>query len=744
MATANSTRNIPRTVKRKLSGLRTKLTGWMLVHGLGRWLLIVLGILVADMVLDRLFKMDWAQRMVMLVVMAVAAVIYFGWKVIKPLLVRPNDQALIYEVESKNPELNESLISGYQLAGEENLEALGYSRELANATIEAGLSRAESIDFGKSLDSSQNATNWMMLLAGLAVSGLLAVGVMQTEFLKTWFNRNIMLMNDQWPQSTYLEIAGVKDGKLILPRGNDHRQLVSVTEDSPISVVDVSIEIENPGGRTIHPMKPTGKLNGREHMFMFHNVSSPFRFRGSGGDDVTEWVNVELVEPPNIIELDLQSLLPEYTKIESVPLIGNGPHAVLNGSQLSVRIKTNKPLDLANIKLGETVIPMESSEEQDEFRCIIGSSDQPLVGGEYEFELVDSTGLSSTRRSKFKITTKDDDAPKVRANLLGISGLVSARAMLPTSYQAADEYGLTKMAFDMNWKTSVEEDKPGKLEQEFAKFELVDGKPVRGAKDIAVLDLLPLNIPIETSFRFSVAATDNQPGNPATGRSQEFLLRVVSDEELRGDLLRREIEQRKAFDQAYQAQMELATELQAIAVRQRTVDVSQEEFDSRREAALIGLVRSQKAIGTSIDRIASRFEEFLVEVKNNRLDEAENEYAPEQRIETRFDEKIIQPIRQLDQELISAAARQMDNCRQTVRDPQSLSNSAESAANIHQQVLDEMRKILSAMNDSEGFQSLVNEVLQLKDEGTRQMKDIEKELKPKDIFDDNDGIFDDN
>ena len=746
MATANPTQQVPKAVKRKLNGLRSKLTSWMVVHGISRWLMIVLGILAVDMLLDRVFKMDFAQRLVMLVVMVAAVAVYFVWKVVKPLLLRPNDEALIYEIENNNPKLNESLISGYQLAGEKDLEARGFSQELAQATIERGLATAGEIDFGKSLNQTENSKNWLMLLGGIAVSALLAFGVTQTEFLGTWFNRNIMLSDDQWPQATYLEIAGAENGRLVLPRGNDHRQLVLVTKESTESQVDVSLEIENPGGRTIHPMKKTGKLDGREHMFMFHNVSSAFRFRASGGDDVTEWVDVELVEPPNIIELKLQSLLPEYTGIKSMPLSGNGPHSVLVGSKLRVGITTNKPLNEAAIKLEDDLYTMNPTDVENTFDLVIpGQKDQVLRGGEYQFELTDESGLKSTRTSKFKVTIKEDEDPKVRASLLGISGLVSARANLPTAYQSADEYGLTKLSFDMNWKTSVEEEKPGHRELVFSELGVgEDGLPIRSIKDAALLDLLPMNLKPGTSFRFSVKALDNQP-TPGVGRSQEFLLRVVSDEELRADLLRREIEQRKAFDQAYQAQMELATNLQALAVRRMEPGTAKEEFDSKREAALIGQVRSQKGVGTALDRIANRFEEFLVEVHNNRLHEAENELAPEQRLETRFDEKIIKPIRSLDRELVSMATRHMDNCRLSVRDPEKLAAAADQAARVHQQVLDEMKKILNAMNDSEDYQQIINNLLQLKDESKRQGEDIKERLKPKNIFDeDKSDIFDNN
>ena len=145
---------------------------------------------------------------------------------------------------------------------------------------------------------------------------------------------------------------------------------------------------------------------------------------------------------------------------------------------------------------------------------------------------------------------------------------------------------------------------------------------------------------------------DSKPDTPNQAASKELLLRVVSDEELRSDLLRREIEQRKSFEQIYQAQLELMSAVQVVGASEMAEGMAPDKFHRALESKLIELIRDQKGVGTSVDRIANRFEEFLVEVKNNRLDEAENALAPDQRIETRFDEKIIRPIRSMDQNMI--------------------------------------------------------------------------------------------
>lgn len=145
-----------------------------------------------------------------------------------------------------------------------------------------------------------------------------------------------------------------------------------------------------------------------------------------------------------------------------------------------------------------------------------------------------------------------------------------------------------------------------------------------------------------------------------------------------------------------------------------------------------------------MDRVANRFEEFLVEVKNNRLDEAENQLAPEQRIETRFDERIIGPIRQLDSEMISLASRQFDNARRAVRNQAELEEIVDQSVELQLAILEEMKRILSAMADSESFQEIINDFLEVKSKTTEIKGGIKDRINPDDgIFDgDDDDIFD--
>ena len=688
------------------------------MRGIGQWLLIAIVVLLLDMGLDRFFKMDFAQRTVMLSLTAIGLSVLFFWKVLRPIWLSPSDDALIYEVEKKNPHLKESLLSAMQLDRQKSktAELAGVSQQLVDVTIQKGFEDAAKVNFAGVLDLGQQRFNWMLFGAGILLAAIIGIGSASNSFLNTWFKRNVLLTSDQWPQETYLQLVGVRDGKLRIPRGSDHRQLVQVLDSSSVTDVSVLLEMDTPTGRSNLPMKLTGNPAGTEHVLMLHNVSTGFRLRAIGGDDTTEWVEVELVEPPSISELVIETKLPEYTGVESQELSGPGPFAILKNSHLNIRVAANKPVAEAFVINGQNKILLTAAEQENRFAGRVPENGA-LTGGEYEVRLVDDEGVENSRRSKFKIAITADKPPVLRASMLGISGLIVPRATVPVSYQADDEYGFAELGFDCAWITNTEDNDPDKQARRvvFA----TKGQPgvlaERTARvdDVVALEMETFDLLPGTTFRFSVFGKDEYPDADNTGTSQEFLLKIVTEAELRADLLRREIEQRQAFDKAYQTQLTLATELQAIVARTPTADQSEAEYIAARERALITATRAQKSIGTSVVRIADRFEEFLVEVKNNKLDEAENAIAPDQRIETRFDQRIIQPIRALDENLVSLAARHMDHCRSLVRDPKGLAAAAAQADETHQEILEQMKLILDAMTASEGFQGIINEVISI-------------------------------
>ena len=731
---SRTAQSLPPGIQQKLSGLRMRLMAWVAVDGLV-WLLAAALVFAAlDMVLDRFFKMDFAQRAIMLSLLSLGLLAIAIWRLVRPLMHSPTNDALILQVERKNPALRENLISSVQLHRMEDVTGRGMSAELVESTIEQGMRRAEEVPFASALDRQRGGLNLVLLTVLLLGLGGIAAGIASgNEFLKTWFNRNVLLQDELWPQNTYLVFPDAVDGVLTGTRGRDLRILVQVDpERSSIKDVDVELEIDNGQSRSRQPMKKAGETGEYQHVLLVRNVTSRFQIRARGGDETTSWVQVELVDEPEVTSMELTAVLPEYVgQLRERKLEGSGPHPVLRGSRLQVLARVNKKLSVANLVLAGNSVPLEQVDELTYRIELPVAGEGELEGGKYVFDLADEAGKTSDRPAAFSIKIRDDKPPLVRASLNGISGLIVPKAVLPFSFSAADEFKLTRLGFKYSYVAgdgAVPVDKEVGIPLEFP----VGQEHQRSTEQLQRLDLRPDGIPVGTTFRLNILAWDNQPTEDGTivdpGQSREFLLRVVTEDELREDLLRREVEQRGAFEQAYANQLDLQAELRALAAAlpEKAEDPEAQQrvvarFFEEREAKLLAHYRRQKIIGTNVIAVADRFRSFMIEAENNRLDEnleglggeIQEEIATRS-LKERFGNEIVEPIVQLDQNQITAAFQGIDACRRVSRNPERFAEQVKKTAEVQEQILQEMTKILRAMEQSESFQQIVNGLIKVK------------------------------
>lgn len=721
-----------RRFTRQIGALRSRLRLWLTVRGLGRILWILLAVLCLDMAVDRWFRMDGAQRGILLVLFGGTAVWLVWRNLLKPVSRRISDDALVLEVERRNPQLAQSVITGFQLL--KGLEAgrSGGSAELVAAAIGEGLEKSSTVVFPEVLDRAAAGRNVWLLVSALAVAAGLGVGVAGNGFLNTWFRRNLMVSSDEWPRSTILEIVGAEEGRIVVPRGMDYRLVVEVDGSSRIQTVDVDLEIDSGTSRGQQRMKPTGKLGGREHAFVFPGIAAECRIRAIGGDDVTDWVSLVLVEPPAVEDLQLVAVLPQWTGRERVPLSGTGPHSLLEGSGLDLTAVVNKPLRSAELSGSGLSLPLLPELDGGlEYRAAIARGEGGsggVAGASYAVRLTDELGLANVRDYEFELRVRENAIPLLRMKLLGISGLAVPNAHLPVEYSGSDDYGISTLELETRWLDETTQVGAKKLP--VAGFS-GDRTKMEIGETVSVLELEPLGLRAGQTLRFVGVATDYAEPEAGKGLSREFLLRIVTPEELLSDLLRREIEQRGVFQQAYDRQLELNSLLLQVAADGGT-GVPLSELESR----WLALYRTQRGIGTAVNAVADRFDGFLVEVANNRLDEESAAVDPGQTIQGRFENEIVRPIRELDGILVSEAVRGIENARRFAGKPEELAPVVAAAAASQEQILEKMRLILAAMQSSENFQEAVNRLLEIRRIEQNLRRDLERPgEKPDDLFD---------
>lgn len=714
---------IPASVAERLSWLRTQIVIWFIVDGLGRVLLLALALAAADLLLDWMFRMDVSQRGIMLVLMIGALVGTAYWRLVRPFAHMPSDDALCLSVENRHKNLGQSLISAVQFSREGDYETRGVSQSLVQATIESGVAAAGRVSFGAVLDGARFLWNSVLLAVSVALVAAVGVGVVveTTGPLAIWFNRNIMLGERVWPQRTYLEVQNVKNGKIRLPRGENWTQGVFANEESQEIPESVFVDFRPSRGRPSQKMKKTGD---NTYEIVFNNVIEEFQFRARGGDSFTPWIKVELVEQPAVKDLTLLVTPPKYAGAtqESLPT-GKGPYYVLKGSSMQLTGEANKPLSVAELTIEGKQFELAIDKNKTTFS--IDLSPEQLIAGTYVIRLTDDEGLVSKRPTSFGLRMRPDREPRVRAKLMGISGMVVPQAMLPFNARVSDDYGAVGVKLSFQWRSEEgdTEPKPGSIEFE----ELASKLPSLDITFNNVFDLPPHKIPSGSSLSFRIEATDNDDvSGPNIGRSPEFLVKVVTEEQLRTDLLRREKEQRQEFERLLKSQEDLTTETRALAA---TV-AGQKDLAEEQKLALMAIGRRQKLVGTNTGTIAERLKEFLTEVKNNRLEE---EGGP---LERRLSEKIIVPMTQINAEGVPEAMQRLDKSRRLAGAAAERDPALAEAVTQQELLAAQMREILIHMVKAEGYQEAVNLLYEIEksQKGVYDLTEKEKQERIKKIL----------
>lgn len=685
-------------VLQRLAQLRRQIATWFWVDGLSRLLWAVIGLFVLDLLIDWSFRMDKPQRAVMLALMLGMMAWVAIRRLVRPLSATISDDALALEVERLNPQLNQSVISALQFSRMEELERLGYSPAMVRQTVQGGATAATAVNYSAVLDEREFRQNAFLMAVATILLVLTAAGAVMHPMMRIWANRNLLLGDMVWPQKTYLRIERASNDKVIFPRGEDWTQIVSVTENSEVIPEIVYIDFRRARGRATQTMKKKDNVSQTdskaEFEAIFASVIEPFEFRARGGDAYTPWVRVELVEQPALNDLQLEVTPPAYTKQPPQPLpAGRGPYFVLKGSTLKLTGTANKELVRAEIRHDGKSQKL-NVDGGTKVSGLLGPAD--IVATQYVIDLEDTLKLTSRRPTTFGLRIRADREPRVRVRLIGVSGMVVPKARIPFSCRVNDDFGVTDLNVQFQWRGDDPMRPEGKGEFKF------DGiKDQLGKTDVSLDDVLELeshNIPTGSGLTFHFASLDNDDvSGPNEGRSSDFLLRVVTEEELRTDLLRREKEQRQEFERLVKGEEDLQTDTRALeATARESATLTQEQKDQ-----LMQMQKKQKVYATNIGAIAERMVNILIEVENNRLEEANG------KLQARLNE-IIKPLRELADSDLPAIVQSLDQIRRQASAVKERNEAIVSTLAQQDKAIEKMKQVLSLMVKSEGYQEAVN------------------------------------
>jgi len=702
MRTAVSHARAPRAIRRRLAGLRWSVVAWILVDALAAVCVVAVVFVGASLLLDRTMRLDRAQRLAVLAFGAAAAGVTAYRRLVRPLGRGLSDEALARVVEARHGELGESLLSAVQFSRMEPPVA-GYSAAMVRAAVDLGVRRAAAIDFRDVLDRRRRNRN--LLLVGGAVAAFAVASLVFPETMGLWWRRNVLLADVAWPQRTHLALLGAKDGVIVCPRGDD---LAVQARADPDGVVPSVVTLDHRDERGSWGSETMVMVGGNVFRSLFRNVLEPFRLRVRGGDAVTPWHRVRLVERPVVDDLTLIYTPPAYVDPQPRPLPPNvGSYPVLVGSRVEVRGTASKDLGRARLLFGK--VPLGEFERVGKRGFRTELSGDRLRSGAYAVSLTDAGGLASRRPTRFSLKVRPDRRPVVRARLEGIGDLIVPRAVVPVRATLRDDFSVRKA--ELVYAAVVEEEgDPLTRRVDFGGGEVLYGQ--KKVEAIHRLDCRPMDLPVGSHLTLRVEAFDNDTVNgPKAGASGSFSLKVVTEDDLRAELLRREQEQRLEFERLLRDQRKLAENARALRA---ILDIPDRAFADEDRRLLADTEKRQRLVGGRCTAIAEQFARILAEVENNRLEE------DQQAVRDRLAGRIIEPLRDLARRNVLRAADRLDQARKTAEDDLAARRTAlADAADEQDAIVAVMRDVLRNMVKWEGYQeavTLLREVLRAQKE----------------------------
>jgi len=693
-------------LKAKLRQLRRALVRWMLAEGLARIVLLVAAACLLDFLIDRNLRMDSAQRLVMLVLVA-AGFLWACWRfVVRPLASPISDDALCLEIERRSPGTGEKLISAIEFARMDWSRHENVSLAMVDQTVRDGEALGRDFPEHSVLRGERFRFNKIvLLLAGLGLVAAVGYGLLRpASSLAIWFNRNVLLGHAQWPQDHNLFLVGSEGGSLAIPKGDDWPLTARVIDGFVSLPKSVKIEYRTERGVRVETMEDVGE--GREFRVTLPSVSEAFECRVVTDRFTSEWVAAVLLQRPEVEEVELTVRPPSYTGREPEKLPpGSGPYSLLDGSSLEIAGRASKPLASAVLVAGETRLPLPLVGD-DAFNGLVPSGN--IVSGTYRIEIEDTeslllpdksepSGLGAREPARFKVRVRPDDPPTVTAAIEGVSGLVVANARVPYLARAVDDYAVKNVRVEYGWKedSGESEEKTGQVEPA--------GEPLESAVDrvayASALELDPLAIPVNSRLSFRITAEDNDTVNgPKKGESNRLLLRVVSEGDLRADLLRREKEQRQLLEELLKKQDALLTDCQAAQAEVRGA----ETLASENRDLLVRLQKRQKQLGASLLPLVERMTGLVAEMENNRLEDAQGV------LRERILEYVVKPLNEAYENLSPLAVIALDNARRAVDGWEARHAHLNETVGLQQQMMARMREAMVHMVRNEDFQIAVN------------------------------------
>jgi hypothetical protein len=508
----------------KISAVRRKHVNVAAGTGVGMAVGVLIILLAMMMLLDWWLDFPlWVRAVALVIVLGTTFVL--AWRfVLTPIRRQPDDDAVALRIEKAHPRFRSRLISSIQFP-RPGVIVPGIASSLARMTIAETEELARPIDFTQIISTKElgKVLAWSLAVLALGIFSFMYGGEVSRDLLKRAFLSSTLV-----PRHTRVEVL---TGDTRIGRGDALR--IEALARGVVPHVG-KLFVKTSGKRT----QEYALDKDAEGKFVraLENVQENFDYTVRLNDGVSRSHHVKVVPRPSITSIQCEQTFPRYTGLPNARR-SLGDLTLLAGSKLSLLAIATHDIKQAAIRLVglSNNVPMQIDPKNP--RELRAEFSIPLKGlSGFSIEMTGADGMTTRDPAIYRIDVVPDRAPKVRIVYPDRrEELVTRQALQPIGFEATDDFRIALAR--MRYRVCESED------AEIKTIELDLGtnavRDLKNRYEWNIRDFQP-PLPEGTRIEFWLEMQDNNDvTGPGIGTTEHQLLRVVSENEKRADLLNR-------------------------------------------------------------------------------------------------------------------------------------------------------------------------------------------------------------
>ena len=673
----------------RLGAFRSRVRSHLFVDGLARFVAVVLGLVMLSIVLDRWLNLSAPVRIIGTLA-GLAAVGYAAWRFLV-VPTRLDDDlvslaAALDQTASATP--SHKPVAPHVATVLQLPDLLGDEGAVSPIMVRSAVLRSDQALTGVNFEAHLNRKRFQTAMSLVVILLVLPVlwSALNPSLAGLWLRRWFLASNQPWPRNTVMVIEGLREGRIVVPRGEPWMLRVTI-KDGSITPESVALRTK-PAGASWSAVAMT-RFADRDFRYDFAPQQEPMSIRVTAGDDDTGTIRVEPVDRPRVADLTLTARHPAAKEPQVFHFSGRDTDpSFLARTEIELAVTAASPVSEARITNASAQLSGLARQSETRYTAK-WTHDKPVT---LQIELVDAeTGLASLP-VPVSVGLRVDQPPRVTLAFTGVRQRITPQAKIPLSLGARDDAAITRAGLEM--KVDII-DAAGSATQPGTTQPAASGPPATtltlfgptmNSKEKEVLgkhtlEVASLKAPVGAILSITGVAQDDCFAGAQTGRSRTVGFRIVSPEELFRDILVRQQAERVRFRKT----RDEAQKLKETIEKADTTD------------AMAQAARQMRQLMRDSARTHANLTDLLTEMKLNALGGKESYDLMEN--------NVLEPLKKLQDELMSAQRDALDGLSQKID-----TQGRKSAADREERIAGTMTDILRQMSQWDSFVDVINQL----------------------------------